>query len=189
MYLPWFTKAPPSTLARIDVDIPALPEDIIKLGQQLYVFTSLPVSGVRVRRETARLLSDLVKQFPYEEEPPSDEDLPDARRRTRSQGAEAPIYPESWVFNTTEVKSTLKDFEASIRAIATPVIQESAGPSTFNVHSTEPSRPTSSGGYTALSGVTEEIQRQDAPMATFNDTQRAEITTLIANAVRDAFAT
>ena len=99
-----------------------MPEDIIKLGQQLYVFTSLPVSGVRVRKKTARLLSDIVKQFPYEEEPPSDEDLLDARKKTRSQGAKAPIYPESWVFNITEVKSTLKDFEASIRAIATPVI-------------------------------------------------------------------
>ena len=149
------------------MDIPALPKNIIKLGQQLYVFTSLLVLSVRVRRKTTRLFSDLVKQFPYEKEPPFDEDLPDARKRTRSQGVEILIYPKSWVFNTTEVKSTLKDFEISIRAIATPVIQEAD--SIFNAHSTEPARPTFLGGYTALFSVTEEIQRQDVPIATFND--------------------
>ena len=104
------------------MNIPALPKNIIKLGQQLYVFTNLPVSGVRVRKEIARLLSDLVKQFPYEKKLPFDEDLPNARKKTRSQGIKAPIYPKSWIFNTTKVKSILKDFEASIKAITTPII-------------------------------------------------------------------
>ena len=165
---PSFTKAPPSTLARIDVNIPALPKNIIKLSQQLYVFTSLPVSGVRIRKETARLLSDIVKQFPYKKKPPSDEDLPDARRKTRNQGIKTPIYSKSWVFNITEVKSTLKNFEASIRAIATPVIQEAD--LIFNAHNTESARPTFLSGYTALSSITEKIQRHDAFITTFNDT-------------------
>ena len=51
------------------------------------------------------------------------------------------------------------------------------------------SRPTSSGGYTALSGIAEEIPRHGAPMARFSDVQRAEIATLITNTVRNAFAT
>ena len=87
MYLctyPSSTKAPPSTLARVDVNIPALPKNIIKLGQQLYVFTSLPVSGVRVKKEIARLLSDLVKQFFYEKKLFFDEDLLNARRKIRN---------------------------------------------------------------------------------------------------------
>ena len=79
-----FTKAPLFTLARVDVDIPALPKNIIKLGQQLYVFTSLLVLGVRVRKEITRLLNDLVKQFPYEKKSPFDENLLDARKRTRN---------------------------------------------------------------------------------------------------------
>ena len=87
MYLsacPSFIKASLSTLARVDVDIPALLKNIIKLSQQLYVFTSLPVLGVRVKKETARLLNDFVKQFFYEKKPPFDENLLNARRRTRS---------------------------------------------------------------------------------------------------------
>ena len=169
------------------MDIPALPKNIIKLGQQLYVFTSLSVLGVRVRRKTARLLSNLVKQFSYEEEPPFDENLLNARRRIRSQGIKALIYPKSWVFNITKVKSTLKNFEASIKAITTSVIQEAD--LIFNAYSTEPARPTFLNGYTALFSITEKIQRQNVFIAIFNDTQRAEITIFIVNAVKDAFVT
>ena len=154
---------------------------IIKLARQLHAFLSLPsqVSGTNVRSSTSQNLSQILKDYPPDNNP----EAPDqSKRRTRSTPLEDSPYPPEWIINSNLVHCAICQFEREY----IPAVEE---PHKDNLRSESvdaSEAPRKSGPRTLIQQSGQPLSQPLATMAGLSDEQLRVISTAVAAAMASA---